>query len=149
MPRQQIFPHGTHTTEGVQVHERTTSTRTHMISSVVSVRHIRVHLRVWALDVDGQYRLEVPLTLRESYRSMHRMMRDVHRYTPVSHAQVLVHIGHTFTGMPVIDSFGRMHWDVTNRETTAALLSTYRRAILETPMHAMHPLLDAFVKVDA
>jgi len=147
MPHQQIFPHGTHTTEGVQVHERHLSTRAHFVSSVVMVAGTRVHLRIWSREKTGRNRLEVPLTLVPRYVSMVALMTDVHRMTPVTYSQVVTHIGTKFDGTAIIDNYGRPFFHANERREMSALLRAYRRAVRRNPAQALRPIVDVFARV--
>jgi hypothetical protein len=138
------------TTAGVEVQELYQLRHTRIVSGVCDVAGTVVYINVRDSRLslpDGQYnqvvRLEVKGKEFSSFKSLWDAVIEAHcKLGETCHADVLVHIGYTFSGVPIMQNTLRKWGGPKHTKGVGSIWQDYKRSVAERPSFAMYPMIE-------
>jgi len=138
------------TAAGVEVRELYQTRHTRIVSGVCSVAGTVVYVNVRDSRLgqpDGEFNRCVKLEAKgqefSSFRRLWDAVVEAHGHIgKTCHCDVLIHIGYTFGGVPVMANSFRKWSSSIGKKGVGSLWADYKEAVKERPPFAMYPMIE-------
>jgi hypothetical protein len=138
------------TTAGVEVQELYQTRHTRIVSGVCEVAGTVVYINVRDSRLnlpDGEFNQVVKLEAKgrefSSFKALWDAVIDAHcNLGETCHADVLIHIGYTFAGVPIMQNTYRKWSGPRFAKGAGSIWLDYRKSVAERPSFAMYPMIE-------